>query len=174
MTRIQQTLVSVLAPALLSIACGRPFDVKTPHEFVELENQGPQYDYRATTPDGVVVAVRAVESKGRGTVSFWEEAVKLQMRDVSGYALLGSKDVKSEDGTPGKELRFGHDQNGKPYAYRVAVFVAQDRVFLIESGGSKDAMAHYEPKLDWQVATFHAKCSFPGAPVIASRTCNRW
>jgi hypothetical protein len=174
MTRFSSAVCSILATALLTVACGRPFDVKTPREFVELENQDPEYDYRATTPDGVVVAVRAVDAKGRGTVEFWEESVKLRMRDVSGYALLGAKEVRSEDGTLGKELRFGHDQNGKPYAYRVTVFVAQNRVFLIEAGGAKDAMTRYEPKLDWQTATFRARCSFPGAPVIASRTCNRW
>lgn len=166
--------LTALFSLLLLGACGRPFDVHTPREFVELDGQGPTYDYRATTPDGVVSSVRAIDSHGRGTVAFWEQAVTLQMRDVSGYALLGAKDVRSEDGTAGRQLQFGHDENGRPYLYRVTVFVAQDRVFLIEAGGARDAMRRYEPKLDWQVATFRARCGFVGAPVIASRTCNRW
>lgn len=176
MTFTTFTRTSLLAVSAISwsLACGRPFDVRTPREFVELDDQEPEYDYRATTPDGVVVAARAIDSNGRGTVGFWEQAVTLQMRDVSGYGFLGSKDVRSEDGTPGKDLRFGHDENGKPYLYRVAVFVAQNRVFLLEAGGLRDAVQRYQAKLDWQVSTFHARCGFFAAPVLASRTCNRW
>ena len=66
------------------------------------------------------------------------------------------------------------DQNGKPYSYRVALFTAQDRVFLLEAGGTKDSVARFTPALDWQVQSFHAQCGFFLAPVFASRTCNRW
>jgi len=171
--RLRYTLAAAFAALALS-GCGRPFDVETPHGFVELDGQGPAYDYRATTPDGVVVGVRAIEAKGRGDVAFWEQAVTLQLHDVSGYALLGAKDVSSADGSAGRRLKFGHDEDGKPYLYTVAVFVAQDRVFLLEAGGSRAAVERFEPKLAWQVETFHARCGFPVAPVLASRTCNRW
>jgi hypothetical protein len=165
---------TLTALGLALAGCGRPFDVKTPGGFVELENQGPDYAYRATTADGVVVAVRAIDASGRQDLGFWEQAVALELRDASGYALLGAKDVRSEDGTPGRELDFGRDQNGKPYAYRVALFTAQDRVFLLEAGGAKDSVARFKPALDWQVTTFRAKCGFFLAPVFSSRTCNRW
>jgi len=166
------TLTVALGLALSG--CGRPFDVKTPRGFVELENQGPDYAYRATTADGVVVAVRTIDATGRQDLGFWEQAVALQLRDASGYALLGTKDVRSGDGTAGRELDFGRDQNGKPYAYRVALFTAQDRVFLLEAGGAKASVARYGDALDWQVTTFNAKCGFFLAPVLGSRTCNRW
>ena len=39
------------------------------------------------------------------------------MRDVSGYALLDTKDATALDGTKGKALTFGHDEDGKPYLY---------------------------------------------------------
>ena len=166
---------ALLVPTvLLAVACGRPFDVRTPPGFIELEHQGPDYAYRATTADGAVVAVRAIDAAGREDLGFWEQAVTLELRDASGYALLGKRELRSEDGTPGRELRFGRDQNGKPYAYRVALFTAQSRVFLLEAGGAKDSVARLEPQIDWQVATFRARCGFVGAPVLASRTCNRW
>ena len=172
-SRPRCTLIAALA-ALALAGCGRPFDVETPHGFVELDAQGPAYDYRATTPDGVVLGVRAIDADGRGDVAFWEQAVTLQLRDVSGYALLGTRDVRSADGSGGRRLTFGHDENGKPFLYTVAVFVAQDRVFLLEAGGARAAVERFEPKLAWQVETFHASCGFPFAPVLASRTCNRW
>jgi hypothetical protein len=164
----------LIAALLLTAACGRPFDVRTPRGFVELANQGPDYAYRATTADGVVVAIRAIDAAGREDLGFWEQAVTLELHDASGYALLGKEDVRSEDGTAGRKLDFGRDQNGKPYAYRVAVFTAQSRVFLLEAGGTKESVARLEPQLDWQVATFRARCGFFVAPVLASRTCNRW
>ena len=166
--------IAVTAFCLLPSACGRPFDVRTPKGFVELENQAPGYDYRATTADGVVVGVRAVEASGRSDLGFWTEAVTLQLRNEMGYALLATKDVRSEDGTSGRELRFGHDEPGGPYAYRVTVFSAQERVFVLEAGGARDAVERLAPKLDWQVSTFRARCGFFLAPVLASRTCNRW
>jgi hypothetical protein len=166
--------LSLLCTALSAAACGRPFDVRTPKGFVELENQGPEYAYRATTADGVVVAVRAIDAPDREDLGFWEQAVTLELRDTSGYALLAKKDIRSEDGTPGRELQFGHDRNGKPYSYRVALFTAQSRVFLLEAGGAKESLARFAPQLDWQIATFRAQCGFFVAPVLASRTCNRW
>src|ERR1041385_7250286 len=120
-------VATLLLVGSLTSACGRPFDVRTPDGFVELDNQGPDYAYRATTADGVVVAVRAIDATGREGLGFWEEAVALELRDASGYALLEKKDVRSEDGTAGRELDFGRDQNGKPYAYRVALFAAERR-----------------------------------------------
>jgi hypothetical protein len=166
--------IAVAALCLLLSACGRPFDVRTPRGFVELENQPPAYDYRATTADGVVVGVRAIDARGRNDLGFWTQAVTLQVRDEMGYALLATKDVRSEDGTSGRELRFGHDENGGPYTYRVTIFSAQERVFVLEAGGARDALERLAPKLDWQVSTFHARCGFFLAPVLASRTCNRW
>lgn len=166
--------VVVVGCLISTSACGRPFDVQTPRGFVELEHQSPSYDYRATTADGVVVAVRAIDAADREDLSFWSSAVTLQMRDASGYALLRTKDVRSADGTPGRELLFGHDENGAPYLYRVALFTAQDRVFVLEAGGARDAVERTAPHIDRQIATFRARCGFFLAPVLASRTCNRW
>jgi hypothetical protein len=172
--RSTSTKLFALASLFAVTACGRPFDVKTPKGFVELEKQDPAYDYRATTADGVVVAARAIDAAGRNDLGFWTEAVTLQVRDELGYALLASKDVKSGDGSSGRELDFGHDQDGAPYAYRVTLFAAQDRVFVLEAGGTRDALARMGPELDLRVSTFRARCGFFLAPVFASRTCNRW
>ncbi len=160
--------------ALGSAACGRPFDVKTAPGFVELDNQGPQYDYRAIAPEGVVVAVRAIPLDDKGDLAFWTRAIALRFRQMNAYALLGTDDVKALDGTPGKEMRFGHDESGKPYLYRVRMYVAQDRLFLVEAGGSKEQMDRYKSSVDWMLASVKVRCGSIVAPVLASHTCNRW
>jgi len=163
------------APLLsLAAGCGRPFKIETAPGMVELDNQGPQYDYRALAPDGVVIAVHTVDTGDRGDIEFWTRATVLRMRQLSGYALLEARDVTSRDGTPGRELRFGHDENGKPYLYTLRLFIAQGRLFLIESGGPRDQVERYAPTLKWMQANVKLQCSTLGAPILSSRTCNRW
>ena len=166
---------ALAALALFSVACGRPFDVKTPPGFVELDNQEPQYGYRAMAPEGVVIAVRVVDiADEQSDMDFWTKAVTIRMRQLNGYALLGSSDVVALDGTKGKELQFGHDENAKPYLYRVRMFVAQQRLFIVEAGGQKDNMIRYKASVDWSLESVRVQCSAILAPVLASRTCNKW
>ena len=170
-----KTLASVVVvlSTLAATACGRPFEVKTAPGFVALENQ-EQHAYRATTPEGVVVGVRVVDDEDRGDVGFWTQALVLQLRDVSGYALLDSTEATSADGTKGRLLKFGHDQDGKPYAYWVAVFPAQGRLFVVESGGEKSLFDRARPNVEWMMKSVRVRCGSIVAPVLASRTCNRW
>jgi len=137
----------------LGTGCGRPFDVKTAPGLVELENQEPEYAYRAIAPEGVVMAVRVVDTNDRGDLEFWTRATTLRMRQLDGYALLGAGDVKTRDGIPGHELRFGHDENGKPYLYTLRIFVAKKRLFLVETGGPQREMDTYKSQLDWMQST---------------------
>jgi hypothetical protein len=146
-------LVLVLVHVHVLGCAGRPFHVTTAPGFVELEDQGPTYAYRAIAPEGVAVAVRVVPAKGGGDLSFWADAVTLRMREEAGYALLKSGDVRSADGTPGKELDFGHDEEQKPFEYRVRVFVVKDRLFVVETGGAKEPMAKYRASVDAMLAS---------------------
>ena len=170
MRRAALTLALLLA--LVVAGCGRPFDVKTAPGFVPLEDQAT-YAYRATTPEGIVFAVRVVEDEKRGDLAFWTQAVTLQLRDVMGYALLASDEVVSFDGTKGRRLEFGHDEDGKPYAYTVALFLAQDRLFMVETGGAKATYDPARPSLDWMTRSVRVRCS-RYVPFVTSRTCNRW
>jgi hypothetical protein len=70
------------------------------------------------------------------------------MRQLDGYALLGTADVRSRDGTPGRELRFGHDQ-GREYLYTLRIYVTHGRLFLVETGGPSEEVVKYHDALDW-------------------------
>ncbi len=154
-------------------ACGKPFDVKTAPGFVELDRQD-EYAYRATTPEGVVFGVRVIEDEKRGDLAFWTRALTLQMHDVSGYALLETSDVTSLDGTKGRLLKFGHDEDNKPYSYWLALFMAQGRLFLVEIGGTKEQAQRFRPQIDWMLKSLKVSCDSLVSPVLASRTCNKW
>jgi hypothetical protein len=164
---------SLLLAAVLALAgCGRPFDVATAPGFVELENQ-TTHAYRATTPEGVVVGVRVVDDEERGDLAFWTQAVTLQLRDVSGYALLSSDEVLSRDGTKGRRLVFGHDEDSKPYVYWVTLYLAQGRLFIVEAGGAKDLFERARANVEWTMKSVRVRCR-PFLFVLGSHTCNKW
>lgn len=75
------------------------------------------------------------------------------MRQLNGYALLGEGEAQSREGIKGKELIFGHDEQGKPYVYRIRLFVANDRLFVAEAGGAKELMERYRSNIDWMLGT---------------------
>jgi hypothetical protein len=135
------------------VACGRKFDAKPAPGFVELKEEGSVYDFRAVAPEGVAVAVRAVSLEEASDVTFWERAVTMRMRELEGYALTATRDVRTADGTAGKELVFGHDEEGKPFIYRVRVFVAEKRLLVVEAGGAKEQMERFAPSVEWMLAS---------------------
>lgn len=159
---------------LLTMACGRPFRIHTPTGFLELDDS--HYAYRASTADGVVAAVRVIEeplAAQRGDLAFWERAVVLRLVRERGYAHLSSSDVRSRDGSPGRELVFGHDEGGKAYVYKVRLFDAQDRLFVLEAGGPKPDVEK-TLELSQLMDSLKVRCDTVVSPVLASRTCNRW
>jgi hypothetical protein len=169
-----RALFLAIAPLLL-LGCGRPFDVKTAPGFVELENQEPEYAYRSVSPEGVVFGVRVIAlNEEQEDLSFWTRAVVLHMRQSNGYALLAMNDVQSRDRSMGKELVFGHDENGRPFLYDVRLYVAQDRLFVVETGGAKPEVERYQASTDWMEKSVQVRCKSVVSPVLASRTCNRW
>lgn len=144
----------VLVAAFGSFAACRPFVSATPPGFVELEDRYAWNEYRATTADGVVLGIRAFDNDPKGERAFWVRAIENRMRDAGGYALLEKRDVKNRGGLTGTELRFGHDEGDEPYVYRLSVFVTDDRVFLLEAGGTKAQMERQAEQIDWSIKNF--------------------
>jgi hypothetical protein len=125
---------------LLSAGCGSKVAIKTPSGFADVTEQSEGgYDYRATSADGVVIAVKRIKREPRNAEpSFWYQAVENQLRQKGGYARLSSNPVKSADGVEGLQIVFGHDQNGHPFLYNVAVFLTPKTIVVAEFGGRKD------------------------------------
>lgn len=143
----------LLFTAALVPACGHHFEAMTPSGFVELEHQ-ERYDYRATSADGLVIAVRELDNDPKGELAFWSRAVENQLRSRGGYALLDTRDVKSKDGIAGKQFRFGHDEGKTPHLYSVTVFVTPKRIEVLEIGGTKELMTSNAAVSDQTVANF--------------------
>lgn len=168
-------LLVTLGALLVATGCGRPFDVKTGQDFAELKKQKDEgYDYRAMTPEGVAVSVRAIENETHADLGFWSKGVLLKLREQDGYALLGEDAVQDQNGTPGKRLRFARDEDKKVFDYWVTLYLAQGRVFVVESGGARAAFEKAKPTVERMERSVTVRCKSLVAPVLASRTCNRW
>ena len=138
--------------------CAKPFEVRTAPGFIELEGQHVEgYDYRATSPEGVVFSVKVIPDEERGDLDFWVRTLTLKLRDEMGYAVLGTEDVTSQDGAKGKTLKLGHDEGGKPYDYWVTVFIAKKKVFLVEAGAPRDLMDKAKPNIAWMLKSVRFK-----------------
>jgi hypothetical protein len=143
----------ILIAALLVLAGCKAVTVRAAPGFVELADD-PNYDFRAVAPEGVAVAARVVKLSDRDPmdVAFWERSVGLRMRELDGYALLGAKDVVGADAVPGRELTFGHDEDGKPYVYRIRVFVVGKKLLVVEAGGSREQMDRFAAGVESMLA----------------------
>ncbi len=136
----------------LALGCSR-VGVVTPKGFVELSEQ-EEYDYRATSADGLVIGVREIDNEQRGELDFWARAIENQLRRQGGYALLETREIKSRDGVAGKQFRFGHDEERAPHLYYIAVFVTPATIALFEVGGTKELVTQHAAEVDAALASF--------------------
>jgi hypothetical protein len=141
----------LLAPA----ACGPSFSVQTPDGFVELEDQ-EDYDYRATTAQGVVIGVRAQPNKPKGHLDFWVDAIDLRLR-AQGYKAESAKDVKAASGLPGRQIRYSFSYNGLPHTFWLTVFVTDSTVYCVEAGGDSRSFEKVKDAVSRGVASLSGK-----------------
>ena len=151
-----------LAPALavlLALAtlagCSPTGTLRPPSGFAELDGKRP-FDYRATSADGVVLAVRAEPNEPRGSTEFWASALDLRLRRA-GYASVASRAVTTSAGVAGRQMRYAREEEGRTYAYWVTVFTTKDRVYLVEAAGDREAFGPSEKAIEGAVLSFRTE-----------------
>ena len=157
-------MIALLLSVGFSFAGCAKFAIDTPSAMVELnESSYSNYDYRATTPDGVVVGVRVErmkEGSGNtpvGELEFWAESTQLRLRTLGGYALLDESEVTSANGVDGIQLRFGRDQDDSPYTYWVTLFVTTKFIHAIEAGGRRDLFEAAQSDIETAIQSYQVK-----------------
>ena len=127
----------LLALSATTLACGPSVNLQTPSGFAVLEDQ-KEYVYRATSAEGVVLAVRAEKNEPRGNIDFWADALDRQLRR-GGYVVEGDmKEVHTRAGLTGRQSRYTRVENGRKYRFWMTVFVTEKRVWVVEAGGDAD------------------------------------
>lgn len=159
MTRTIERAVLPLVLALL-VGCGPHFAIDTPDDFVALDESAQArrgYSMRATSADGVVLAVREIDDPQHGSREFWVEAIRNRLRRAGGYALLEEQTVSIASGDAGHQMRFGRDESGRPYAYWVTVLVRPGRVTVVEAGGARSVFDAQADDVQRAIATLRLR-----------------
>ena len=144
-------LLLALLLASSSVACTPNLHIDTPGGFAELEDQD-RYAYRATTSRGVVLAVRREANDPSGDLSFWSGALDAHLRR-RGYKAITATDVKSKDGVDGRQIRYEIKRNGRPHGFWMTVFVTDDSVVTVESGGDTAFLGKRKKELAKAIAS---------------------
>jgi hypothetical protein len=126
--------------------------ITLPDDFVDLDEERDDYEMRATTAHGVVLATREVENDPEGNLDFWVDAIRNRLRRAGGYALLEEKEVTAGSGQRGKQLRFGRDERGQTFHYWITVFVTDSHVLVIEAGGRKELFEEAAERVERAIA----------------------
>lgn len=130
------------------------FTLFTAKDFVVLDESEP-YDFRATTSEGLVMAVRHFDNRSsHGELEFWSTAIENKLRLDQGYALLGRKEVTTLQGHKGVQLRFGLEQDADAQIYLVTIFVTESEVFVVEAGGAESLVKRHQKQIDWSIQEF--------------------
>ncbi len=126
------------APLLLvaCAACAPRASLQPPPGFAVLKDQ-EEYVYRAATADGVAIAVRAEKNEPRGNLDFWFKALDNQLRRVGYVPEAAPAEVRTTSGLSGREHRYVRLENGRKYRFWLAVFVTDNRVWVVEAGGDE-------------------------------------
>lgn len=124
-----------LLVGVATTGCSRGFVITTPAGFAELEEE-ESYAYRATTAEGVVLAVRHEPNEPYGDLAFWAGAVDAQLRR-NGYVADKALDVESSDGRHGRQLRYHTMREGREQLFWATVYVTDDVVVVVEAGGDR-------------------------------------
>lgn len=140
-----------LSLSLFGAGCSRGFDIKTPDGFAELDSSD-DYRYRATSADGVVLAVRREKNDPKGSLQFWASAIGNELSE-RGYGTPETERVKSKDGTAGQRLEYKTHKNGRPNVLWITVFVSDSRIVVVETGGDAEHFKKVEKELATAVAS---------------------
>ena len=138
MKKLGHRIGLIVCLAIALGGCTRGFDIHTPDGFAELDDG--DYAYRATSAEGVVIAVRREANDPEANLAFWSSAVDYELRR-KGYSALSAREVTSENGVPGKQIRYTTTRAGRPSVLWTTVYVSGSKVIVVEAGG--DA-AHFE------------------------------
>lgn len=141
--------------SLASAACTTPARIRPPDGFAELGSH-EQYDFRAASAQGVVVAVRTENNKLHATSDFWADSIDVRMRrdGYRGEKVLG---VVSANGVQGKQMRYSRESDRRTYRYWLTVFATEDRVYVVEAGGDQESFDPAERVIESSVLSLRAR-----------------
>jgi hypothetical protein len=124
----------ILAPLLLAALLAGCATIKPvleqPAGFAEYSSRD---DYRAVSPEGVVLRVRLVKNDPAQSLEFWTEALATQLTR-SGYSLLAQEPLKTPAGD-GMLIEWTAPVGEEQWVYLTGIAVSGSHIAIAEAAG---------------------------------------
>lgn len=141
-------LALVAVAGVLFAGCGATFEIKAPPDFVEREEyEWSSFAYRALNADAVVLGVREILEEKEASLAFWAKAVKNRLQASHAYAVLREEPISAVSGEGGTLIRMGREDAGVQYDYWLALFDAGETLYVVETGGRREAFEKVQDQL---------------------------
>lgn len=95
-------------------------------------------DFRAASPEGVVLKIRTEKNEPFAELDFWREALKKRMADA-GYRFIAESEIKAGN-DKGYMIELAAPLGPTDYSYLIAVFQKEKKLVIIESAGEIAAL----------------------------------
>jgi len=135
--------ILAMALSLSAFACTT---MAPPPGFARLD-PNDDYAWRATSAEGVVIAVRKNKNRPAGNLEFWTSAVRYEL-ERKGYDRDAVDQVRSADGIDGRRLRYHTVRQGRPFILWATVYVTDNQVTVVEAGGDAAHFERVKPSID--------------------------
>jgi hypothetical protein len=113
-----------------------------PEGYVPVDTARGEFQGRAISAAGVVLAIRERSNDQEATLDFWSAVVRKDLTEVQGYALRSTREIKG-----GRALLFAAPLE-KTTAYYVALFVTPSRITTFEIAGPQAEVEKDLPMLE--------------------------
>jgi hypothetical protein len=132
-------LLAALVPALIAVT-GCKKHIKTPDEFAKMDDPGYDYEYRAISPEEIVIGVQKRPNEPRGDVEFWTTVWKEKYPPIKDYTFVDKESLTTSGGLKGSLLEFTSEEEDGLYRMLVGLFVIKKDIWILTAGGKDEAL----------------------------------
>ena len=136
----QKTLWFLALVLAVTAGAGCRKHIKTPDDFAEMDDPGYDYEYRAISPDEIVLGVQKRPNEPKGDVSFWAKVWKEKYPPIKDYTFVDMEDVTTKGGLKGSLLTFTSEEEDGLYRMMVAIFVIKKNIWILSAGGKDEIL----------------------------------
>jgi len=118
-----------------------------PEGYVPIDRARGEFDGRAISAGGVVIAIRTRKNEQEASTEFWTQVITKELTELQGYAVRSSKELHG-----GRAILFSAPQE-RMTSYYVALFVKSTFVITVEIAGPQAEVERDLPRLEAYIGT---------------------
>jgi hypothetical protein len=138
-------LLLTACPSLTSLPLRQTADC--PEGYVPVDRARCEFEGRAISAGGVVIAIRERKNDQQASTEFWTHVITKELTEVQGYAVRSSKELHG-----GRAILFAAPQE-RTTSYYVALFVTASRIVTVEIAGPQADVERDLPRLEEYIGT---------------------